>query len=556
MRYIRFSYAVGLLLGATLLSGCSKELELEPESDLLSVKQIEEAGDAFDNRALASVDGMYAELKLFAKFGNGRNQRDIGIPAISLELDHRTDNMWSSCISYDWYSDALDYSSFTPDFFITRQFYNSFYNFIGAANKILLASKEDATSEAVQNARAQAKAFRAWAYFNLVQAYQFTYVDNKDKPAVPLVTEDMTFAQLINNPRASVEKIYEFIVNNLEQAKEKLTGKGQAPSNAWIDEFVVYGLLARVYLVMQQYDKAAEAAKYVIDNSGLKPYSLKEAGAPGLCDIADHNVLWGIPISSDDDVVQTGICNWESFVSLMNGDRGYCGAGVPRCINPALHDSIHKDDVRKALWITYLKNDKGDVIEESLDGLVNYFKVFGAMKDAEALKAARAYMDKFELEVTYANVKFGPANNDINLEENSADYIMMRIEEMYYIYFEALGETAGKTAMESWIDKYRQPGYKFPAGKSFFDEIYRQRRIEFWGEMLSYYDMMRFKKGMYREGVKEIEKKKGMKYYPDKTRFNLAADDPAMLYCFPRQEILQNPGVVQNELGGEQSDTF
>ena len=547
MRYIRFSYVVGLFLGATLFVSCAKELELQPEDDLLSTKQVQEAGDAFDDRASSSVDGMYAELKIYAKFGSRQRHSDFGLPSISLMLDERTDNMWSNCGDYDWYSPALDYSGFRPNYFITNQFYTCFYNFIGAANKIILASKEDSKSEAVQNARAQAKAFRAWSYLNLVQGYQYTYVDNKDKLAVPLVTETMTQKDFINNPRVTVETIYKYIVTNLEQAKETLTGKGHAKSNALIDEFVVYGLLARTYLVMQEYAKAAEAAKYVIEKSGLTPYNLEEASRPGLSDIADHNVLWGIPVTSRDEEI-IAIAGWGSFVGFLSGAQCYADF-VPRCINPALYESMGENDVRRALWISTIP-------QKRLDGLVNYYKVYKGQSDGEAMTSAEAFLENKQIDtLTYASVKFGPADNNIDLEENSADYIMMRIEEMHYIYAEAIGETEGKAYLENFIKTNRDEEYEFPSDVNFFDEIYRQRRLEFWGEMLSYYDMMRFKKKMLRSDSKKFETKT-IQYYPKGTRFDLEPDAPEMLFVFPRREVLQNPAIVDNTLGTTQDDTF
>jgi hypothetical protein len=55
------------------------------------------------------------------------------------------------------------------------------------------------------------------------------------------------------------------------------------------------------------------------------------------------------------------------------------------------------------------------------------------------------------------------------------------------------------------------------------DEIWRQRRIEFWGEGLSFYDLMRLAKGVNRIGGG----------YPERHVYNIAPDDNLLLLRFP-----------------------
>ena len=100
--------------------------------------------------------------------------------------------------------------------------------------------------------------------------------------------------------------------------------------------------------------------------------------------------------------------------------------------------------------------------------------------------------------------------------------------------------------MKEFVVEYRQSNYKKNMANldEFIDEIYRQRRIEFWGEMISFYDMLRLKKPMTR-----IKDDKGIAsfIYAEEQQFNLAADDPRLILQFPERELSQNTAIEQNE---------
>ena len=66
------------------------------------------------------------------------------------------------------------------------------------------------------------------------------------------------------------------------------------------------------------------------------------------------------------------------------------------------------------------------------------------------------------------------------------DYLMMRVEEMYFIEAEALaasqGVAAGVNALNSFMTTYRYPEYNCQATTldDFRKELILQKRIEFW----------------------------------------------------------------------------
>lgn len=76
---------------------------------------------------------------------------------------------------------------------------------------------------------------------------------------------------------------------------------------------------------------------------------------------------------------------------------------------------------------------------------------------------------------------------------------MMRVEEMYLIEAEATAHydaTTGKSLLQSFMAN-RDPAYTVPATNDLIDEIIFQKRIEFWGEGVIFYDLKRLNIGMH-----------------------------------------------------------
>ena len=108
----------------------------------------------------------------------------------------------------------------------------------------------------------------------------------------------------------------------------------------------------------------------------------------------------------------------------------------------------------------------------------------------------------------------------------------MRVEEMYLILAEAQamsGNAAtGAATLENFVKTYRNPEYQCRAtsAEAVQDEVWLQRRIELWGEGLSYFDLMRLGKGIDRRGAG----------FPAAYVFNIPAGDGTLIYRIPQTE--------------------
>ena len=549
MRNRRIFYILGLATLPVFFASCSKELELEPQNDYLTQEQVRESSRALLDRGEGAQVGLYAELKKYDRMNLGAHA-DFGIGSIALMLDSRGDGLLCNLIhGYNKYLRDANYKFNSPTSFQNLFVYQSFYAFINASNNLLESTDPKTESPIILNQRAQAKAFRAWGYMNLVQLYQYTYIGNEDKLGVPIVTEGMTIDQKRNNPRKTVKEVYDFIETDLNEAYEVFKDMEASDTREYIDKNVTLGLLARMYLLKGEWQKAADAATAVIKGSNTAPLSKEEAGMPNFDDGQAYNMIWASVQTPEDRLTTSGLLNFQSMMCSLSGALTYSSV-APRRINPELYLAIDDTDVRKGWWvvpkdINIKKN--GIHIKKNVQGLMN-FLIFKGYPKEKAEKIADNVVELYGIG-NFVNVKFAPADKDIEKEENSSDFPLMRIEEMYYILAEAKGRLnleEGKALLKEFVVEYRQSNYKKNMANldEFIDEIYRQRRIEFWGEMISFYDMLRLKKPMTR-----IKDDKGIAsfIYAEEQQFNLAADDPRLILQFPERELSQNTAIEQNE---------
>lgn len=120
----------------------------------------------------------------------------------------------------------------------------------------------------------------------------------------------------------------------------------------------------------------------------------------------------------------------------------------------------------------------------------------------------------------------------------------MRVEEMYLIKAEAQAmagnAAAGKSTLESFVQTYRDPAYTCSATSAadIQEEVYRQRRIELWGEGLNWFDIMRLNKDVDRRGAG----------YPNATSvYNIPAGSDILLWRIPENEIQANKALSEGD---------
>nr|QJR98343.1 hypothetical protein Muribac2_710 [uncultured Muribaculaceae bacterium] len=519
------------LLPATMMlafMGSCNDLDTQPMGGTVTTDQKEEVIANDPDMAEASVNALPFMTKQYCGvYKNSSYQNDFGWPSSMLFMDSRTADMPSTTDGYNWFNTGLDYSDKTATSNATRYHWSTNYNMIYSCNSILKSIDINTTNKSLKYYLAQALGYRAWAYFNLAQLYQFTYVGNEDKPCVPIITdENDTQAATDGAPRATVEEVYALINSDLDKAIEFLKETGDiAPADRLGKQFITAstasGIRARVKLVQNRWSEAAADASYVIQNSGAIPYSIADVSKPSFWDASDKSWIMGIAIESGE--VGNLHCWPGHFVTFYEG--GYAQVGVYRKINKQLFENIPTTDVRKGWWC----DETG----------------YSPNLDKAHANILYGYLENQD-EAAYVNTKFDTYQSLFAGVCYLNDIPLMRIEEMYYILAEAqaMGGDTGSaiTTLNSFVKAYRNPNYNFSSTSAtdIQDEIWNQRRIEFWGEGLAYYDVLRLKKPVNRVGGG----------FEPSVCFNIPAGDPLLIYLIPQAEMQSNPGLTNNNPEG------
>jgi len=437
---------------------------------------------------------------------------------------------------YNWFSVCGEYSSRNNTYRNPAIRYRAPYNMIGDANTFLAGFAEDVDDPTILNMIAQVRALRAYSYMMLAPQYQFAPLTQTsegvgaDLPCVPLVTaetEDFT-----NNPRATVQEVYDYVLQDLDYAVEALEGASRS-SKLFIDANVAYGLRARVHLLLGNWDQAYSDAVKAAE--GYTPASIEEVSKPAFYSVDEHNWIWGydmatgLPTNTGGNGLYATTSSWLRSFSNWS----YSAAcQVYTCINKLLWDKIPSTDVRKGWWVDE------NLESPNLNGLA--WPGFPDVANADDGSDKLPYLP-------YTNVKFGC--NPIATTVNEEDMPLMRVEEMILIQAEAKAHSDAATAttiLENFVKTYRDPAYSASAGgRTLLDEIWFQRRVELWGEGFGVLDNLRLDKPIVRSHGAESSN------IADAFRFNLESQDPWLRMRFPQGEMNTNFGIVDNT-GGQQ----
>lgn len=523
-----------LVPGMVLVTSCT-DLDTRPEGDISTSDQKQEIAEAIPERMAADISGMYFSIgKQFCIYGDGADARDddFGYPASCLSLDLNGADMVSDASGYNWFSVASEYSDRIYNYANTNMRWAMFYNQIKMANDIIATIPEDNENEELNYYKAQALATRAFDYLTLVQYYQFTYKGNENKPAVPIIT-DKSENDLLNNPRATVQQVYDLIMSDLNTAIPLLEGYNRNTKNE-INQQVAYGLRARANLLMQNWGAAYDDASKAV--AGYQPYSREEISKPGFNDANAPSWMWALILTPTN--MPEPYPSWPSVISSFSGDSYSAGVGCYKMINKLLYTKIPDTDVRKGWWVD--ENLKSPNIE-GLSWTGYEGKPIGPLAIPDVKMAF----------LPYTNVKFGAYQDILGNNVNAGDWCMMRAEEMILIQAEAKAMSGdlggGKQILEDFVKTYRDPQYSSKANSTaaFQDEVWLQRRIELWGEGFALSDILRLRKNVVRFNSR-VETN-----FPSGFKFNLAADNGWLLMRIPRGEINANNGIAEGDNNNE-----
>ena len=570
-----------ILSAVFIAAGCIEETF--PKGGTLTSDQVQNS----PNSIQYMVNGLPAAMMTSGTAGYASNygyHADYGISAIHLMTESMLEDLTvGGDLGYYWFGAFFQNVSMGPTFIYNSYFWDCYYTWIRLANKIIaMAGNLDSQSVAsIRDAVGQTYVYRAMFYLDLARLYEPK--DNDLAPisdaikglTVPIVDENTTEEIARNNPRATREDLYEFIFEDLEKAQKYLStqsGSYSSPSRTVVD-----GLYARAYLELgaahkeegntatadNYYAKAAYYARKVISESGKTPLTAEQwhDARTGFNDGSSNNSwIWGLTLSTENaSNIITNIAHLASEAVW-----GYSILSLPS-ISKATYDRISYDDFRKWSWLDpdYTWNPS------SANYTPNHGYQFAGADDAlTGLETWDIYTagDYFFYEAKpYVNIKFRPANGQCveYTEGNCADHVLMRIEEMYFIEMEAVakmskngsvrvekedgteeritikaGVDEAKKLLNTFMQSYRYGTYDCGSINSelaFIQEMLFQKRIEFWGEGILYFDYKRLDQGITR-GYRETN-------FPAVARFNCDGRSPQWNIPIPEAEYQANTAL-------------
>lgn len=530
-----------LLLGVALLPvACSDIDEQYPEGGSLTKEQSQETNLAIPDRMSSIFSGMFTMMGVpdaVTAVSSGRAD-NFGFISAALSQDLEGADVCMENSNYNWFSTASEYSTRNANYANPYMRYRMPYNQIGVANEVIGSYPEDTEDPVAINQVAQARAMRAFDYMSLAPYFQFGIDKAADQPCVPILSANVDYS---NNPRATVQQVWSYILDDLNYAVEHLRGSVRTTKEK-IDQNVAFALRARANLMMGNYAEAAADADSAM--VGYTPASIAEVSKPTFVSVEEHNWIWGINLTAE--MTGAAMATASSWICAFSGN-GYAPYINPPYINVLLYNKIPATDVRKGWWL--------DENRHSPNWATLTWQDTSTGETATGDEIADFIIEDVKNEYkAYTNIKFG-MKSGIGSTTNNNDFPLIRVEEMYLIKAEGLAksgkEAEGRKVLEDFVKTYRDPSYDSKGRNlSLSDEIWFQRRVELWGEGFFVMDAKRLNKPIVRFHSSDAEGNPDCNF-PNAFAFNIAADDPYLNMRFPQTELNNNYAVVDNT-GGTQ----
>jgi hypothetical protein len=401
---------------------------------------------------------------------------------------------------YQWKDHRNSNSSY--DYFCW-QFY---YGIVGDVNAILGAVDKASGIDADKKVlKGESYAYRAWAYFNLVQFYSKRYTAaNLNELGVILRT---TAGDVAKKHRSTIGETYQRINDDLDSAMANLTGAASRSNGSHFNLNVAQGLKARVALVQQNWAVAANMA-----NLARSSFKLMDSVQyrQGFSDYTNPEWLWGSHQGSD---ANSFFSSWMAYCGNFSSTHNRT---CPKTINVNLWNQIPATDVRKSLFdptgkdLSFPRPTSGSI--------------------------RRKYMQRKFL---IAGTTYVPSQYYTISGSSIGDVPLMRVAEMYLIEAEAraqMGDNAGAQQLLFKLVSTRDAGYVLSSntGQALINEVLFQRRIELWGEGFRFADLKRLGMNLDRTGAKASDNS----YDPGV--LTIPVDDVRWMFLIPQQEIDAN----------------
>jgi len=418
---------------------------------------------------------------------------------------------------FTWQQRVGQNESYT-DYYAENEAWTTIYKKINVANNIIASiegvpcnSEED--RQGIHKVKGETHFLRALYYFWLANVYAKPYnpATSSTDLCVPIKTSDVV--EDIKFTRNTVEEVYQLVLDDLREAEKNLTlYKKSMPSIYRADSTACHLLQSRVYLYMQNWKKASEYAKKVID------------AHPALMDL---NAATG----------KFSVKSNEENIFSMGGNTVYgmfCNCGQAFSVSNDLYNSYSENDMRKKTWFW----KRG---------------VFTGLIKVPAINNHTSYTPNAELYYFYRYLS-------INYKLDVSDLFLFRSSEAYLNYAEAEAYMGNENESTEAINLLRKNRISAnvkqtitASGDELIKAIRKERRLELAFEGHRWFDLRRYSVCSVMPESKSITH--DWTYFTEHTggkatarhRFVLEEYDEAYTLPIPYEVISFNTGMENNQ---------
>lgn len=394
------------------------------------------------------------------------------------------------------------------DFYWKQSYYG-----IYSTNVVIEAIADTTSDPHLLQLKGENLFLRAFFNYNLLRSFSMPYHQNPEKKlGVPIMDSTDVFG---HPKRSTVKKCYSFVVSDLLKAAGLMT---EDKSNIYASKEVAWALLARIYLAMEENEKAIKYADSVIKSGrySLVPTN-KLADYFSILPESNPETIFAIKFTADQNMGK------GSIGSLYTKD-GW--AEIP--VSPSYLNLVYKnpnDERIKFIEPVYVLDDNGNKIPDPTDKWSGY-----------KVEKRNGYAKYFNIKYTY--------QNGIPLLSSP---VILRLAEMYMIKAEAFAKLGENKEAIDLVNRIRKrAGLKgnqlytvndLKGHASVLDVVLEEDRLEFAWEGHRFHDLIRNNKPIDRS------------YNPPVGWAGPAIVQPtshSIVLLIPEDEIALNPNLVQN----------
>ncbi|MFT4023627.1 MAG: RagB/SusD family nutrient uptake outer membrane protein [Flavihumibacter sp.] len=535
-------------IGAFLFTiGCSK-LDRKP-FDALTPDDF----NTSEGSLQAVTNGNYARLKTMAVAW----YRALEFPSDNVSLSGTT----TSHLFYLYNYQRI------PNNSMTTSVWSNAYQIIVSNSKIIQTVPEG-TSKENDQLIGENYFLRAFLHFTLVNIFGRPYSQGTDNLGVPLKLDADPGNQ---PPRSTVGEVYNAVLADLDKAESLMT---IFKSNIYASTEAVWALKARIYLYMENNEKAAEYAGKVIESGRFSLLPTAQLSLyPTYKPESNAETIFAIKYIPDADHPSNGLGNIGSMYAVINGaGYGEMYASKPyldlvRTFPADVRNKFIEPDYKtgsSVIWAMYV-NDNYQYVNVPVTKTGDDYKVTDT---GETLEKEANINGAYDYYIALAGgvKKKVIIENEMNLRNGYPRFfitkcsrqegqphlwspIISRLAEMYLIRAEAnakLGDDARAIADVNIIrSRAGIPDYglynasALPTGKTSLDLVMEERQLELAWEGHRKFDLYRNKRNMDRRYP-------GTHLSGNTPISFIKWDDAFIVEFIPQSQMLSQPNLVQN----------